>query len=101
LLADIKQPLSGRIKRVLVKENSPLFSELTVMERPGKPAFRFWQEGPGYDRNLSSKQTVLAAGRGLRDHAEYQENAVEQEATEITEKILAMIPTSVISVNSC
>ncbi len=61
LLADIKQPLSGRIKRVLVKENSPLLSELTVMERPGKPVFRFWQEGPGYDRNLSSKETILAA----------------------------------------
>jgi putative transposase len=61
LLADIKQPFSGRIKRALVKENSPLLSELTVMERPGKPVFRFWQEGPGYDRNLSSKDTVLAA----------------------------------------
>jgi putative transposase len=22
---------------------------------------RFWQEGPGYDRNLSSKETILAA----------------------------------------
>jgi putative transposase len=79
LLADIKQPLSGRIKRVLVEENSLLLSALTVMERPGKPVFRFWHEGPGYDRNLSSKQTVLAAGRGLRDHLEYQENAVEVE----------------------
>jgi hypothetical protein len=97
LLADIKQPHSGRIKRVLVKENSPLLSALTLMERPGKPVFRFWQEGPGYDRNLSSKQTVLAAERGLRDHFEYQENTVEHEATEITEKILAMIPTSVTS----
>jgi putative transposase len=61
LLADIKRPFSDRVKRLLVKENSPLVSELTVAERPGKSAFRFWQEGPGYDRNLSSKETVLAA----------------------------------------
>jgi putative transposase len=61
LLADVKRPFSGRIKKILAKEGSPLLSRLTVMERPGKPAFRFWQEGPGYDRNLSSQETVLAA----------------------------------------
>jgi putative transposase len=61
LLADIKQPFSGRIKKTLVKEQSPLLSQLAVTGRPGKPVFRFWQEGPGYDRNLSSKQTILAA----------------------------------------
>ena len=61
LLADIKQPFSRRVKRILVKERSPLLSDLTVLERPGKEAFRFWQEGPGYDRNLSSKETILAA----------------------------------------
>jgi putative transposase len=60
-LADIKQPFSGRIKRILLNEKRPLISDLTVLERPGKEAFRFWREGPGYDRNLSSKQTVLAA----------------------------------------
>jgi putative transposase len=59
LLVDIKQPFSGRVKRILLKENSPLLSQLTVLERPGKEAFRFWQEGPGYDRNLSSKETIL------------------------------------------
>jgi putative transposase len=31
------------------------------LERPGKRVFRFWQEGPGYDRNLSSQKTVLSA----------------------------------------
>lgn len=24
-------------------------------------SFRYWQEGPGYDRNLSSEQIVMAA----------------------------------------
>jgi len=61
LLADIKQPFSRRVKRLLVNGKSSLLSQLTVAERPGKEAFRFWQEGPGYDRNLSSKETILAA----------------------------------------
>jgi putative transposase len=61
LLADIKRPYSARIKRILVAERNPLLSHLTVTERPGKEVFRFWQEGPGYDRNLSSQKTVLAA----------------------------------------
>jgi putative transposase len=60
-LADIKRPFSGRVKKLLVAEHNPLLSQLTVMERPGKEAFRFWQEGPGYDRNLSSQKSVLAA----------------------------------------
>jgi putative transposase len=61
LLADIKQPFSRRVKRILVDERSPLLSDLTLFERPGKKAFRFWQEGPGYDRNLSSKEPILPA----------------------------------------
>jgi putative transposase len=60
LLADIKRPFSGRVKKILAEGKDPLLSRLTVMERPGKLAFRFWQEGPGYDRNLSSKASVLA-----------------------------------------
>jgi len=61
LIADIKQPFSRRVKRILVKEKSPLVSDRTVSERPGKETFRFWQEGPGYDSNLSSKEAILAA----------------------------------------
>jgi putative transposase len=61
LLADIKRPFSGRIKSILLAERNPLLSRLIVTERPGKQVFRFWQEGPGYDRNLSSPKTVLAA----------------------------------------
>jgi hypothetical protein len=41
LLTDIKQPFPRRVKRILVKEKSPLISDLTVLERPGKEAFRF------------------------------------------------------------
>ena len=61
LLSAIKQPYSARIKRLLEAARSPLLEQLTVQERPGKTAFRYWQEGPGYDRNLSTERVVLAA----------------------------------------
>ena len=61
LLSAIKQPYSVRIKRILEAARSPLLQKLTVQERPGKTAFRYWQEGPGYDRNLSTETAVLAA----------------------------------------
>ena len=61
LLSAIKQPYSVRIKNLLLASGSDLVERLTVQERPGKAAFRYWQEGPGYDRNLSSQKAVLAA----------------------------------------
>ncbi len=60
-LKAIKQPFSVKIKKRLVKANSPLLEKLTVRERPGVQRFRFWQEGPGYDRNLDNEKSVLAA----------------------------------------
>ena len=60
-LARIKQPFSKRIKQTLVDSGSPLLDELTVLERPGKSCFRFWQEGPGYDRNIFSTEAVNAS----------------------------------------
>ena len=32
-----------------------------IASRPGRSVFRFWQEGPGYDRNLNTAKAVLAA----------------------------------------
>ena len=61
LLKAIKQPFSFRIKVLLQESGSSLLEKLTVRERPGKTAFRFWQEGGGYDRNLVEKKTILAA----------------------------------------
>ncbi len=60
-LAQIKQPFSKSIKQVLVDCNSPLLQQLTISERPGKTCFRFWQEGPGYDRNLDVASSVEAS----------------------------------------
>ncbi len=61
LLKAVKQPFSNRIKRLLAEDSSRLLKQLTVRERPGKTAFRFWQEGPGYDRNLTTPKAVQAS----------------------------------------
>ncbi len=57
----IKRPCSYRIKQYYAETGNELLERLTVRERPGKTTFRFWQEGPGYDRNLSQERTVLSA----------------------------------------
>lgn len=61
LLQAIKKPFSFRVKERLSAEGDPLLADLMVRERPGVTRFRFWLEGPGYDRNLSSRDAILAA----------------------------------------
>lgn len=77
LLFAIKRPVSYRIKQDLVDAKDPLLEKLTIRERPGKSAFRFWQEGPGYDRNILDRPTLEKmidyvhlnpVRRGLVDH---------------------------------
>ena len=60
-LARVKQPFSKQIKGLLEEANSPLLKNLTVRERPGKFCFRFWQEGPGFDRNLFTADAIKAS----------------------------------------
>ena len=59
LLRAIKRPFSYRIKQLLEASSSPLLEKLTIRQRPGVMTFRFWQEGPGYDRNLFRPRRVL------------------------------------------
>jgi putative transposase len=61
LLKAIKRPFSFRIKRLLLESGSSLLSSLTIEQRPGVHTFRYWQEGPGYDRNLDRVESILAA----------------------------------------
>ncbi len=61
LLKAIKRPFSHRIGQILQEHQSPVLNRLTIRERPGTMTFRFWQEGPGYDRNLNTQKAVLAA----------------------------------------
>jgi len=61
LLARTKQPTSKQIREFLGENNSPLVQQLTVQERPGKFCFRFWQEGPGFDRNLFAPAAIASS----------------------------------------
>lgn len=60
LLYALKRPSSFRIKKLL-GQGAGLARELEVNERPGKVAFRFWQEGPGHDRNMRNDQAISDA----------------------------------------
>ncbi len=60
-LARVKQPFSKEIRDVLVERRSELLGSLMVRERPGKMCFRFWQEGPGFDRNLFEPKAIEAS----------------------------------------
>jgi len=61
LLNSIKRPYSYRIKQILVANHSPLLERLTVHQRPGITTFRYWQEGPGYDRNIESQLALVGS----------------------------------------
>jgi putative transposase len=61
LLFAIKRPFSFRIKLLLTASKSPLLEKLTIRQRPSELTFRYWQEGPGYDRNLYEPKSVLSA----------------------------------------
>ncbi len=60
-LARLKQPYSKQIKELLERSGAPLLRRLTVRERPDKICFRYWQEGPGFDRNLRMPKAIIAA----------------------------------------
>ncbi len=68
LLFAIKSPFSHRIKRELETAKSPMLEPLTIRERPGKSSFRFWQEGPGYDRNIHNGKTLRQAIEHVHDN---------------------------------
>jgi putative transposase len=61
LLAHVKRQFSCRVKRRLTETQDPMLDRLTVLQRPGVMTFRFWQEGPGYDRNLTEPESIAAA----------------------------------------
>ena len=61
LLFAIKRPSSYRIKQYWQGTNPAQIESLTIRQRPGQMSFRFWQEGPGYDRNLTEPGSIMAA----------------------------------------
>ena len=68
LLYAIKRPHSFRVKQLLLERGDPLLQELTVRERPGKDVFRFWQEGGGYDRNITSHPALITSAEYFHEN---------------------------------
>ena len=61
ILSAIKRPFSYRVHQGLKAADDPLLGKLMIRERPGRMVFRFWQEGPGDDRNIEDEQGLLRA----------------------------------------
>ena len=57
-LREVKLPVSVFQKQLLVAHRSSLLQRLTVPSGVDAGQFRFWQEGPGYDRNLQTCEAV-------------------------------------------
>ena len=58
LLLAIKRTSSLEARRRLEERNDPLLPTLRL-----RGAYRFWQRGPGYDRNIRSTDTLVASIR--------------------------------------
>ena len=82
--------------------SSDLLNRLTIRERPGKTTFRFWQEGPGFDRNLYSTKAIRAAidyihmnpvNRGLCDEAvDYKWSSARYYLLELPKQQFSTLP---------
>lgn len=60
-LREVKQPVSVLQKQLLIEHESRLLQRLTIASGSDKGQFRFWQKGPGYDRNLQTCPAVRSS----------------------------------------
>ena len=58
-LKSIKQSVSRKASNWLKNNNMELYKKLTISSKNGKPVFRFWQAGGGYDRNIRKYNTLI------------------------------------------
>jgi len=63
-LYDLKRPVSRKAKTQLMSEGHTVWVERLTVLRAGKPTFRFWLPGGGFDRNVVHQQA-------LKNMAEY------------------------------
>ncbi len=61
ILKSVKQGVSRRAVRRLRSEKPHMLEQLVVSRPSGRTEHRFWMQGGGYDRNLTSMDTVRAA----------------------------------------
>lgn len=57
-LKAIKQPVARRAKHYLEENDRNWLDKLTV-KFGSREVFKFWQAGPGYDRNITSKDELF------------------------------------------
>jgi len=57
-LKSIKQSVARKAKHFLYGHNRDWLEKLTV-KRGNRRVFRFWQTGPGYDRNIHSEDEII------------------------------------------
>lgn len=58
ILKAIKQSVSRKAKHFL-RENNPDWLKRLTVTRGNREVFRFWQTGPGYDRNIRDEDELL------------------------------------------
>jgi len=61
LLQGIKKPMSFRARTLLESSDNPILATLIKNGRGRAAGFRFWQQGPGFDSNLRSWESVTDA----------------------------------------
>ncbi|NLZ05355.1 MAG: transposase [Phycisphaerae bacterium] len=66
ILRSIKQPVSRRILEYLRRENREGLKILATGERD--EPHRFWQKGGGYDRNITSVETLIKSIRYIHNN---------------------------------
>jgi len=57
-LKTLKQSVARKAKHYL-KESNPAWLKKLTVKRGSKNVFRFWQTGPGYDRNINSENELF------------------------------------------
>ena len=68
LLLAIKRPASAQMRKHLEAVKSPVLKKLSMRDRANHAAFRFWQEGPGHDRNVACLDQLHRAVDYIHHH---------------------------------
>ena len=68
ILAAVKQPMTRRVLNWVEKNNPGFLSRMADRQPSGKTAYRFWQRGGGYDRNMRSTREVHEKARYIHNN---------------------------------
>jgi putative transposase len=68
ILKAIKQPVARKATNYLRANNPTWLEHLKVQRTDGRPSYRFWQQGGGYDRNIFTDKAAWAAVDYIHDN---------------------------------